>query len=1038
MRHRITREGREANWTRALATLAACAWLMASVPAGGQSGGEPRPISETERQGVALALVYLEQGPAGWWDALAADAPLRELGRETALAEIGVRAGPSTGATWTLQTTAPRYSEGTVVFTVSFPSGLADAIFLDLVEEPGGWKIAELRCTADPTSIRKGPSALFWEAEEAESSHVPGGFAPATGGPGVGTWLAAFALLVTTVLFVRARPRHRAAVAGAVLVAMALAVGCQKGEAPVEEVAEVLPPSLLGELLPLREALAGVGEADHQELFKALPKTGTVAEVGRLWEAQYLTGQSKLNALAKILESVPEPSKLPLAPLLRARLAQLRSEPERALELFERLLRELADFDGLREEAAEVYARLGLEKEVEPALQKARGLGSRNADVYYDLAKLAAQDEYMEAAEGHFRTAWQLEPMNRERLFDNSTLASLAARPSLYESLELGSFAEPVVASTAERQPLEFPETAELVLLGEELTITLGEADIKVPGGAALAPEETPSEDAATRSERLEQEVLERLESAEAEELDVGALAQPRRRADLALAVVALAGQKRWDDLLDLTAGAGQHLEQWPPILIKLRVHALMETKKTDEARSLLVKLAQSDIGNSRRDPTTFFQLGELLAELGDYDRAIKAHRKAASISPRKWSDARIRQLQMEKDLASSYQEFRSKNFDIRYPRATDEKYARNLSLVLEAELERLKTWIPYRSKKRIEVHLFPLGEFMNAFSGGGAIIAFYDGRVRVPFADFESLHPIIIAILSHEVAHAMIDSYTDDQAPRWLHEGLAQHVQMVPDFVNPIPDLHRTNRILSFPVIEMVLSGFGDPQLVELAYSEATWLVHYLETRYGAAGIRRLLGAYAKGLDTERAVRRAFKISTRELERQAWDWCLKKAPAAWEVESRRYDDEFSPLLQRSDGKLAAAPVPRATRQQARPISTKDAMAAWHPTYAARTRPVKAALGEVIGIFRKGGGGDSRAACGRLRDELSVLLRNSQTLDAPDPQAAKYLREAYRGFMSMASVCQQGEDSRVRREMKKAEKSLAIAATVLSKYGLRP
>src|SRR3954451_8758989 len=64
----------------------------------------PRPLSEAERQAVALAADYLDRGPAAWWDRLSRDAPLRRLGREAALAEIEVRAGSPAGAEWELET----------------------------------------------------------------------------------------------------------------------------------------------------------------------------------------------------------------------------------------------------------------------------------------------------------------------------------------------------------------------------------------------------------------------------------------------------------------------------------------------------------------------------------------------------------------------------------------------------------------------------------------------------------------------------------------------------------------------------------------------------------------------------------------------------------------------------------------------------------------------------------------------------------------------------------------------------------------------
>ncbi len=87
-------------------------------PAAAQSVAGPRPLGEAERQAVSLAMVYFEEGAAGWWQRLSTDAPLRELGQDAARLEIAVRAGPRTGATWELQTPAERYAENTAIFSI--------------------------------------------------------------------------------------------------------------------------------------------------------------------------------------------------------------------------------------------------------------------------------------------------------------------------------------------------------------------------------------------------------------------------------------------------------------------------------------------------------------------------------------------------------------------------------------------------------------------------------------------------------------------------------------------------------------------------------------------------------------------------------------------------------------------------------------------------------------------------------------------------------------------------------------------------------
>ncbi len=111
----------------------------------------PRPISDAERQAVALAVAYFDAGAESWWQRLAADAPLRALGEEAALAEIRARLGPTAGASWWLGTPAESYGQETAVFTLQYPSGFDDTLLLELAPEDD-WKIRRIATRVDPGS----------------------------------------------------------------------------------------------------------------------------------------------------------------------------------------------------------------------------------------------------------------------------------------------------------------------------------------------------------------------------------------------------------------------------------------------------------------------------------------------------------------------------------------------------------------------------------------------------------------------------------------------------------------------------------------------------------------------------------------------------------------------------------------------------------------------------------------------------------------------------------------------------------------------
>jgi hypothetical protein len=124
-----------------------------------------------------------------------------------------------------------------------------------------------------------------------------------------------------------------------------------------------------------------------------------------------------------------------------------------------------------------------------------------------------------------------------------------------------------------------------------------------------------------------------------------------------------------------------------------------------------------------------------------------------------------------------------------------------------------------------------------------------------------------------------MIADATEDRAPHWFQEGLAQRLEMRPERNNPIPDLERQRTYLALSSIEEVLRHFPDPDLVEAAYVEAEWLVIFLERRYGRASISRLLEAFRSGSTTDEAVQAVFSISTPELDERFRQWANREAP---------------------------------------------------------------------------------------------------------------------------------------------------------------
>ncbi len=848
----------------------------------------PRELSEAEREAVALATLYLSEGPDAWWQRLAADAPLRRLGRETAIAALEVRAGPPDGARWRLQT-VPESAINTAVFTVEFPSGMEETLLMRLQGSAHGWRIHSVHMSAEPPRGFDPPEPETPAEPPARQASERGRVLPGVLGA------VAILLMILTI-----RRGVGFAAAGLVVGAAALALLLWPGppdEPTALTIAETEPETEIADLLDLRRALASADPADLETALKAVPADGRAADVARLWQAQRALFRLDLNAVDAALESFPAPSAIPQAARLRAQLGFLRrSEVDTALA-YERLLDIGAWNDALLFEAAQAFGTLGFPARAKRYYQELDELGSREADVYYARAGTEIYDGNAGRAESYFRDGWRLKPRTREEIMGHMLLAYLVEDvAALKQLLALDSPSDTIVAcENPSSQPLTLPEGARGRLLGAFLSLEIGDGELEVPGGCALAPANVGVMDAGSWRERRENLLLTRLPRLLATVRSAG-LALPHIRNDVEDTVEALARHGRWDDVLTLTEGLETEIAGIAPPVVRQRAEALRRAGRRQAARDALTALAASNIKHRQVDPLTLYQLAELLVTEGEYDRALKLMAKAHTQLPFEIDPRRMRQVQLEKRLAYASAVYESEHFEVLYPYQRSLYFAERVAEILEAERRRLLEWIPLKTSTKTQVYLLEFEDFQAGYGGNVDILGLFDGKIRVPFAQVNTFVPFIVSVLTHELAHAMITEATADRAPHWLQEGLAQHVEM-PQGINPIAGYKSTGSLLSFPLIETVLQSFAAPRFVPVAYDESRWVLHFIESRYGVRGIHRLLGAFRDGLTTEEALAEVTGLSIAEFDREVWDWCLNRAPEIWPSKIVHYDTYDSPVL---------------------------------------------------------------------------------------------------------------------------------------------
>jgi tetratricopeptide (TPR) repeat protein len=178
------------------------------------------------------------------------------------------------------------------------------------------------------------------------------------------------------------------------------------------------------------------------------------------------------------------------------------------------------------------------------------------------------------------------------------------------------------------------------------------------------------------------------------------------------------------------------------------------------------------------RDPSAA-ELHEVLGELRDreerVDDALASWREAFRLAP---SDrVRDKIVKAERELAAGrdYSFSAAAHFNLRYDGTLEQDLVASLTDFLESRFSDLTLTYRHSPSQPITVLLYPRQAFRDVTRAGSDVAGLYDGKIRVPLGGLRRLDPDAERVLSHELTHAIVQSKTRGNCPRWLHEGLAQ-----------------------------------------------------------------------------------------------------------------------------------------------------------------------------------------------------------------------------------------------------------------------
>jgi hypothetical protein len=525
---------------------------------------------------------------------------------------------------------------------------------------------------------------------------------------------------------------------------------------------------------------------------------------------------------------------------------------------------------------------------------------SRDPRLHYARAlRAAASDEA--AAQRHLRTAWALKPFAREELVREPRLLPLLRDVRTTSMISYYSAEEPMERSPAlAKTPIPLPPGAQALVCGNFLRIQIAGAAIDVPGGATLAPPNARIVPA-TYWKRQDDEAALR----DAKTL----LEQPARSRSgggqlrLVRAVQALADHNRWPELLALTNDITPQNSIVPPSLITLRIWALLRADRDADARALANGAAVEEMTARGTFPGTLLAIGDAIASRGSrgtdhssWDISERLYRTIKTPEQQTIVAARLRQLELRRALATNGVIIATQHFDVRHDPTMNPAIAGRIGELLEAELARIRKTLTGDSPepRRVTVNVFYWDDFREGITGGDHILGVYDGEILFPFGVVNQFKPEIVAVITHELTHAVVAQATADNAPRWFQEGLAQRMELVPRHENAFHET-ATNLVLPVPLLDAVMENAADLDTMENGYRVAQTFIRYLESRYGDHAIRTLMASFAAGKNTEDAITALTGKSLDAVNRDFRDWGFANSATFVNTEPWPYRDLYSP-----------------------------------------------------------------------------------------------------------------------------------------------
>jgi len=293
------------------------------------------------------------------------------------------------------------------------------------------------------------------------------------------------------------------------------------------------------------------------------------------------------------------------------------------------------------------------------------------------------------------------------------------------------------------------------------------------------------------------------------------------------------------------------------PALLRGLGVAAIHAGRADDALGPLETAGRLDF-----DPQVSLLLARIYDSRDQGDRAVAHVRAVLERDPTHEAARRLLdKLEREARAESGFQRETTAHFVVK-SRAAGDVERRLVLQALETARDRVGRELGVVPQERVMVVLYDRQQFGSVTRVHGWVTGLFDGKIRLPVGPLPPRRELERLVV-HEYGHAAIHYASRGQAPRWLHEGLAQALEgVVPDTMLRVPG-H-----LTLSGVEALVTD-PDPVRARAGYDVALWLVQDLLDRGGMTAMRELLRRLASGEPLAVALGRVYALPQAELESQ-------------------------------------------------------------------------------------------------------------------------------------------------------------------------